>query len=417
VSDFNKLWAGQTLSLLGSAVTAFALPSLAILVLHATPIQIGALTALETLPFPVLGLFVGVLADRLPRRNIMIAADAVRFAALASIPVAAAFGVLRLPQLYGVALASGVGSAFFGITYQSYVPVLVAANRLTDANMKLEFSNSGSTMAGSAAAGLLVQWIGAAAAIATDAISYLVSIGTLLLIQKPEPAHQGPPLSVRQYALEMLEGLTIVFKSPDLRWIVGATATTNFGGAMVGAVSLIYAYRILHLQPGLMGVIYGFAEVGFVGALLSGRVRKVLGLRATLMSSLSLGAIGLASMLFARLGAPYAVLFVTSAIVAVSIPIYNVNQVSYRQALIDVRMQGRMNATIRTFVWGTLPLGAVVGGYLGTALGIPATIVAGAVVCAAATLWLIPMRERDPEPVVPHPRESGGVVDYINPGG
>ncbi len=120
VSDFSKLWAGQTVSLLGTALTMFALPTLAVLVLHATPVQVGALSALQTLPFPILGMFVGVLADRMSRRKIMIVADAVRFAALATIPLTAAFGVLTLPQLYAVSLITGCASAFFGITYQSY---------------------------------------------------------------------------------------------------------------------------------------------------------------------------------------------------------------------------------------------------------------------------------------------------------
>ncbi len=393
-TEFNKLWAGQTISLLGSAVTLFAVPTLAVLVLHATPVQVGALTAIGGVPFPVLGMFVGVLADRLPRRKIMIVADVVRFAALATIPAAAACGVLHLPQLYAVELVSGAASAFFGITYQSYLPVIVAADRLTDANVKLEFSNSGSMMAGSALAGALIQWLGAAAAIAVDALSYLASVLTLLWIRTPEAAHAGPALSVRQCLREMQEGVGIVLQSSDLRWIAGATGTTNFGGSVVGAVALIYAYRILHLQPGPLGVVFGLAEVGFVGALFAARLRARLGLRATLMASLSLAAIGLGGMLLAGLGAPYVVLFATSAIVAVAVPVYNVNQISYRQALVDIRLQGRMNATLRTIVWGTMPLGALAGGYLGGGIGIPATIGVGSAICCLAVLWLIPLQER-----------------------
>lgn len=396
MSDFNRLWAGQTVSLLGSAVTVFALPTLAVLVLHATAVQVGALSALGTLPFPVLGMFVGVLADRLPRRNIMIVADVVRFAVLATVPITAAFGALHMPQLYTVALLNGTASAFFGITYQSYLPVVVAADRLTDANMKLEFSNSGANMAGSAVAGALVAWIGAAGAISLDALSYVVSITTLMQIRTPEAVHDGPALSARQAVREMQDGVRIVLRSSDLRWIAGATGTTNFGGSIVGAVALIYAYRILHLQPGLLGVVFGFAEIGFVGALFSVRVRERLGLRVTLMVSLLLAAAGVGGVLVAQLGAPYVALFLSSALTAIAVPIYNVNQVSYRQALVDVRMQGRMNATMRTLVWGTLPLGALVGGYLGGAVGIPATIAIGAALCCLAALWLIPLRERVP---------------------
>ena len=394
MSDFNKLCAGQTVSLIGSAVTLFALPTLAVLVLHATPLQVGALTAFGTLPFPVLGMFVGVLADRFSRRKMMIVADVVRFVALATIPIAAAFNALRMPQLLAVALIGGAASVFFGIAYQSYLPVVVAADRLTDANVKLELSNSGAGMAGSALAGALIGWIGAAAAIAFDALSYLISVGSLVRIRTPEAAHDGPKLSLRQVAREMVEGLRIVFGSSDLRWIAGATGTTNFGSAIAGSVELIYAYRTLHLQPALLGIVLGLAQIGFVGALLSARICKRLGLRATLMLALSVAAVGWGGILFARLGAPYAVLFSFSALAAVAVPVYNVNQVSYRQALVDVRMQGRMNATMRTLVWGTIPLGALVGGSLAGIVGVATTIGIGTSICALAVLWLIPLRER-----------------------
>jgi predicted MFS family arabinose efflux permease len=249
-------------------------------------------------------------------------------------------------------------------------------------------------MAGNAFAGALVQWIGAALAIAVDAVSYVASVISLAAIHAKEPNHDGPALSIRQAFVEMREGIDLVFTSPDLRWILGATATSNFGGGMMNAVFLIYAYRVLHLKPGLLGLVLGFAEIGFVGALLSTRARRAFGLRATLIGALLIGSAGMAIMLLATLVLPYVVLFVSWAAVAITIPIYNVNQVSYRQALVDVSMQGRLNATMRTFVWGTLPLGAVAGGYSGTLWGAPATIAAGAALCAAAALWILPLRER-----------------------
>ena len=395
MSSFNKLWLGQTVSLLGSAVTTFALPTLAVLVLHAMPVQLGALTALQTLPFPIFGMFVGVVADRVSRRRIMIVADIVRFVALASIPVAAGSKALGMPQLYGVALVSGAASAFFGIAYQSYLPVIVPTKHLTDANAKLEFSNSGSAMAGIAIAGVLVQWIGAAFAIAVDAVSYIASVICLLTIRAAEESHKGPPLSLRHAAREINEGLKVVFRSNDLRWILYATATTNLGGAMIMAVFFIYAYRLLHLQPGLLGLVDGFANLGFVGALFAVRVRNRLGLRATLVGALLVTGAGSMCILLAGIGAPYAVLFAQGAVVAVAVPIYNINQISYRQALVDARLQGRLNATMRTFVWGTLPLGSIIGGWLGALIGVPATIACGALVSCVAALWILPLRVRE----------------------
>ncbi len=394
MSEFQKLWAGQTVSLLGTALTNFALPTLAVLVLHATAPEVGTIAALQTLPFPLLGMFVGVIADRYSRRRIMIAADWVRFIVLASVPIAAFLGILKLPQLYAVALLGGTASAFFGITYQSYLPVLVPAEQLTGANTKLEFSNSASQMAGSALAGGFVQWIGAAGAIAIDAVSYLVSVASLGLIRTREPKHDGPPLSFRQGLREIGEGLSFVLHASDLRWIATATATSNLGASMIDAVILIYAYRVLHLKPGLLGLAFGLAELGFVGALFSTKIRKRCGLRPSLIVALLAAAVGAAAYLLGQIGWPYLAVFVGSAIITIATPIYNINQVSYRQALTNVSMQGRVNATMRTFVWATLPLGALVGGYLGGVAGIPATIAVGATICGLAALWLVPFRER-----------------------
>jgi predicted MFS family arabinose efflux permease len=395
MTEFQKLWAGQTVSLLGSALTNFALPTLAVLVLHASAPQVGALAALQMLPFPVLGMFVGVLADRYSRRRMMLVSDWIRFLVLASVPIAALAGHLSLPLLYVVALVSGTASVFFGIAYQSYLPVVVSSEELTAANAKLEFSNSGSQMAGSALGGLIVQWIGAVAAIGVDAFSYLVSAVTLSLIRKREPAHDGPRLTVRQGFREIGEGLRFVVGSRDLRWVALSTATVNAGGAIVNAVILIYAYRMLRLQPGWLGVAFGVAEIGFIGALFATKLRARFGLRRVLIGAVLFGSLGGGVYLLAALGLPYVTMAVATAISAVTIPIYNVNQISYRQALTDIRMQGRVNATMRTFVWGTLPVGSLVGGYLGSVVGITQTIVIGTVLWAVAALWLLPFHERD----------------------
>jgi len=123
-------------------------------------------------------------------------------------------------------------------------------------------------------------------------------------------------------------------------------------------------------------------------------VRDALGLRMTLIAALVLAGLANAGTLLAQFASPYPVLFVVFAIEAMMVPIYNINQISYRQALVDVRLQGRMNATMRTFVWGTLPLGALLGGYAGTAIGVVPTIAIGAIVATLSALWLLPLRER-----------------------
>src|SRR4029077_11427769 len=174
-ADFVKLWAGQTISVVGSQVTTLALPTIAILLLHATAGQVGLLASLERAAFPVLALFVGVWIDRVRRRPLMIAADALRAAALLSIPLVAAIGTLTLLQLYAVATILGVGTVIFDIGYLAYVPTLVGRPDLLEANTKLEVSHSGSYLTGPALAGGLIQLVGAAQAILADALSFLVS--------------------------------------------------------------------------------------------------------------------------------------------------------------------------------------------------------------------------------------------------
>src|SRR2546425_10393552 len=169
-ADFLKLWTGETVSVFGSQVTLLAVPTVAILILHAGPFQVGLLSALEFLAFPTLGLVAGVYADRLRRRPIMIVCDLGRMLALGSIPLAFVLNLLTLEQLYIVALLTGVFTVFFDVSYQSYLPALVDRPNLIEGNTKLEITRSTAQVAGPAVAGLLIQWIGAAKAVAGDAL-------------------------------------------------------------------------------------------------------------------------------------------------------------------------------------------------------------------------------------------------------
>ena len=261
--DFLKLWAGETVSEFGSQVTLLAVPTVAILVLHAGPFQVGVLSALEFLAFPTLGLVAGVYADRLRRRPIMIACDIGRLLALGSIPVAFVLDALTLQQLYIVALLTGIFTVFFDVSYQSYLPALVDRPNLIEGNTKLEVTRSASQISGPAVAGLLIQWIGGARAVAVDALSFLASALALALITTPEPEPRPSTASgATGFIPEMREGIDVVFKSPILWRIAGCTATTNLGSNMIfGAVFLVFAYRDLHLSAAVVGII-GFFLVG-----------------------------------------------------------------------------------------------------------------------------------------------------------
>jgi predicted MFS family arabinose efflux permease len=389
--DFLKLWAGETVSQFGSQVTLLAVPTVAILILHAGPFQVGVLSALEFLAFPTLGLIAGVYADRLRRRPIMISCDLGRLLALGSIPVAFAFGVLTLEQLYVVALLTGIFTVFFDVSYQSYLPALVDRPNLIEGNSKLEVTRSAAQVSGPAVAGLLIQWIGGARAVAIDAISFLASAIALATIRKPEPEPQpGTASGASGFIPEMREGIDVVFKSPILWRIASCTGTTNFGSNMIfGAVFLVFAYRDLHLSAGVVGIIFGISSVGgLVGAFLASWAARTLGLGTTLGVAIVVGGFAELATPLALIGAPVIVLSTLGLIANVTIPVYNINQVSLRQSITPDRVQGRMNATMRTIVWGTIPLGAFFGGILGTAIGVVNTILLGGAISALAAIWI-----------------------------
>jgi predicted MFS family arabinose efflux permease len=382
--DFLTLWTGQTLSVFGSAVSLLALPSVAILLLHATAWQLGILEALGYAAFPVLGLVVGVLADRMPRRRIMIAADILRV-----LPLAAARGLLSFAQLACVALIAGIGSVFFEISYQSYLPAVVAKSELSRANARLEATRSAAQVAGNGLAGLLISTLGAALAVGVDAFSFVCSVASLLAIRGREAPHARLQRGGENFYDDLRAGIACVFESPVLRMIAGCTATVNFGSSMLSAVFLIFAYRDLHVSAVTLGLVLACANVGFIGAAFATRLTRRFGLGTTLAASMLCS--GLAPLLLplALYGAPIAVLLIVELLQTCATPIYNINQVSLRQTIVAHELQGRMNATMRTLVWGTMPFGALAGGALGSSFGVVPTIFVAGAITSSACLWII----------------------------
>src|SRR5437868_10909625 len=239
-SEFVKLWTGQTISLFGTEVSQLAIPLTAALVLNATPAQMGLLAALEYAPFLLLSLFAGVWVDRMYRRPVLIVADIGRALLLGSIPLSALLGLLRIEQLYVVGLMTGVLTVFFDVAYQSYLPVLVKREHLVEGNSKLEVSRSVAQIAGPGVAGALVQVITAPLAVLVDALSFVASVISLLLIRVREPApvrHDGNAGSIWS---ELREGLDVVLGNPLLRSIAGCTGTSNLFGNGVMAVYVLY---------------------------------------------------------------------------------------------------------------------------------------------------------------------------------
>lgn len=383
------------MSALGSQVTVLALPLAAIVVLHVSTLQVGVLTTLETAAFLVIGLPAGAWVDRRRRRPVMVAADALRALALASVPAAYALGMLTLAQLYVVAVLQGVGTVFFDVAYMSYVPGLVGRDDLVDANAKLQVSQSLAQVSGPTISGVLIGALSAPVAFVADAASFGLSI-TLLLAIPDDEAGPGPvaPPDLRR---EIAEGWRFVMAEPVLRMIAGATATGNFFLSAFSALNVVFLVRQVGLSPSTIGLVASAAAVGgAIGALLSARLRRRLGpARAIWLSAV----LTFPFALFVPLTSPGAGLTFYAGglgIVSLGVVVYNVSQSSYRQLLCPPRLLGRMNATMRFLVWGTQPLGGLMGGVLGTWAGDRNAIWVAMAGTAISPIWLLvsPLRHR-----------------------
>ncbi|MFG2758604.1 MFS transporter [Streptomyces wuyuanensis] len=369
IRDFRLLLAGAATGQLGAHVTLVALPLVAVLELDASAFQVGLLTAAETAAFLLIGLPAGALTDRMRKRPLMIRADVVRAAAMASIPAAAVAGVLTMVQLYAVALVVGVATVFFDVAHQSYLPQLLPREQLVAGNGALETVRSTAQVTGPGIGGGLVQLAGAHLAVIADAVGYALSALFLLGIRRPE--EQPEPTVGGSLRKDIAEGVRFVVRHPLLRVIALTTGLANLCTAVLMATQTVHLVRSVGLQPGALGLVLSASAVGgLLGALCAARLAARLGqARIIRLSTLVTGPFAVLWPLSGP-GIPGAVLFATgSAVVSFGAVVYNVAQVSFRQALCPPRLLGRMNATLRFLMWGTLPLGALLGGVLAESYG------------------------------------------------
>lgn len=372
--DFLRLWAGQSISQLGSQVTLLALPLVAIRILHAGPLELGVLAACETAPFLLVGLPAGVWVDRWPRQPILVVADIGRAAALAAVPVAYALDLLVVWHLYVIAAVTGALTVFFDVAYQSYLPALVPRTRLVEGNARLELSRSMSQVAGPGVGGILVELLRAPYAIAADSCSFAVSALFLARIRTPEPAASAT-LAQETMRRSIATGLRYVLRHPLLCRIAACTALFNLFSATGMAVFLLYAVGRLDITPAVIGVVFSVGSVGFVvGAALTERLGRRLGVGPTMVLAAAVSGAGFLLVPLAPVDTAVPFFIVAMLLESVGVAVYNVIQVSLRQTVTPQRMQGRMNATMRFVVWGVMPLGSILGGLLGRAFGLRAAL-------------------------------------------
>ena len=399
---FLRLWAAETVSHLGSSVTGLALPVVAITLLHATPLQVAILNLADFLPFLLIGLIAGVLVDRLPRRMILIGGDIGRALLIATIPLAYLAGALTLAHLMLVGFAVGVLTVFFDVAYQAYLPSLIGREDLVEGNSKLELSRSGAGLIGPGLGGLLIDLLRAPVAMLIDALSFALSALLLSRIKErtseqelraaEQPAVPGTALPRTSMRTEIAEGLRFVFGHPALRTIGSATATSNLFSSIGGAAFMIFAINELKMSPALIGLAFSLGSLGgLTAALVADPLSKRLGVGRVIVLTVAFGGPFEAAIAFAN---PEADLINLTLIALAGFTmggsgtIYNINQVSLRQALTPAAMAGRMNATMRWFVWGTMPIGSLIGGLIGETFGLRTAILVGGL---GASLAFIPL--------------------------
>jgi MFS family permease len=384
-ADFRRLWAGQTISQLGSQVSTLALPLVAVLALHASAFRVSLLAMFELLPFLLFALPAGAWVDRVARRQVLIGADAARALALGSVPLAAAVAHVTFVQLCAVGFVAGTMTVFFDVAYQSYLPSLVEQDDLVDANSKLEISRSGAQIGGPGFAGLLIQWLGAPYAVAIDAVTFAWSALFVQRIRARETV--DPPVELPNLRREIGEGLRYLVRDARWRPMTTYSALFNLGTGITGPLILVYAVRRWGLSPGQLGLAFMLGNVGWlVGALVARRASEVFGLGRALVLG---GAIsGAPFLLVPLLPKAYAIptLVAVEAVAQLGVVIVNVNAVSLYQTQVPARLLGRMSASRRWIVWGVIPLGNLLGGVLASQVGLRTALIVGASISLVAVM-------------------------------
>jgi MFS family permease len=407
--DFRRLWAAQSIALVGGEITILALPLTAAVMLGATPFQMGLLVAAGEAPFLVWSLFLGVYADRVRRRPLLVAADLGRAALLCTVPLAALLGLLRVELLYAAAFLAGTLGVLFEVAHYAYVPSLVPRTELTAANGKLQISHSTAGSLGPALAGLLIQAIAAPFAILLTAASFLASAALLGSIPQTEnpPSRDRPNLGLRR---EIADGLRALVGHPLLRPIVAASALIGLFLYAIRAMYVLFATRELGLDAMQLGAILAAGGLAAIpGGLLAGPVARRLGFGAAVWGGWLVAGASFLLVPLASASSAVPLLIAAQALGGLAETIANVNQWSLRQIVTPDHLQGRVTASHRFLVYGAFPLGALLGGGLGTVLDLRQALLLCAVGATVCPLLLLVspirrLREIRAAPMVGHGR-------------
>ena len=404
-NNFRWLWAGQSISVIGSQLSGLALPVFAVTLLNVSEDQLGYLGAADNAAFLVFALLAGAWVDRWIKRRVMIIADLVRMAAVAAIPLLYFAGVFQFWQLIVLGAIIGTATVFFDVASQSFIPILFDDEHIGAANSALETSSQVAGIGGPSLVGWLLTILKAPFLLLADAVSFAVSAITLSFVrdeEKPKPVEAR-----RALHLEIAEGMKFVWSQKLIRRISFTTATGNLFNSLAMVLFPIFILRHLELSVATWGIMMSFASVGgLLGAMATNRLMKLIGegpliVWSAVVSSAAMFMV-VSTAFLDRSVAPY-VIAIGEFLISFTVLTYNITQVSARQRLCPKPLLGRMNASIRFMVWGVMPIGSLIGGWIGAGFGVVTAMLVGAIGNSFAALWIVfsPLRTLKTMPSAP----------------
>ncbi|MGW4806661.1 MFS transporter [Kitasatospora sp. NPDC004272] len=362
-SSFWRYWTATTVSGLGDAVTAVALPLTAVTVLHASGFQVGLVTAAGYVAWLVIGLPAGVLVQRLPLRGTQIAMDLLRAAAIASVPLAAAFGVLGLPHLVAAALVVSFASVVFDVGNSTFLPAVVPPGQLTARNSLTSATHAANQLAGPSLGGLLVQLLGAATALVTDAVSFLCSAALLRTLPRAAAERPAPNGDRPSFRAQIREGWRYATRHPVVGPCLAEATACNFVCGALMAVVPVFLVRAVHAPAGLVGVLMAAEGAGsLVGAAFTPRLAARFGTARTLIIGSLFGVLAAPLMALAPGGAGLLLFALGNAGFGASVVVLSILTRTYRQTTTPAALLPRVMATVRFVSWGAIPVGALAAG-------------------------------------------------------
>ena len=393
--DFVRLWSSLTITHFGGQVTFLALPLTAALLLDATPFEMGVLTALEALPFPLFGLLAGVMVDRAPKLPIIVWSDIARGAALLAVPLCAWVGVLSMPVLYVVGFLIGLGTVMGWPAYQVFMTERVGRENLVEANAKIGISDSAAQLIGPGIAGALIQWLTAPFAILLDALSFFLSAWILRGI--PSGASDAPKMRATGIGAEIREGLAAIWRNATLRSLAWAIAVWQVFRHAYIAIVVLFAARELGFSAGHVGALWMLAGIGSLGATAAvDPLNRRLGFGPTML--LGMLGTGVAWLLIAVASGGEVMASIVFGfgllVLDFSGMVFFINYLTLRQAVTPDALLGRVTATMICLTVATAPLGGLAGGWIAEHAGLRATMLVagvGAMALVLAVAWASPL--------------------------